>query len=89
MMPPSPSLSARSTNATYLIDTTTVTDQKTSEITPCTSSWVGRTTPSSIEKTVCRAYRGEVPMSPKTTPRAPSARAAPPALAPTRMVLTS
>jgi hypothetical protein len=34
MMPPSPSLSARMMNATYLIETMIVTAQKTSEITP-------------------------------------------------------
>ena len=34
MMPPSPSLSARMMNRTYLIDTISVTDQKTIEMTP-------------------------------------------------------
>ena len=34
MMPPSPSLSARMMNVTYLIETMIVTDQKTSESTP-------------------------------------------------------
>ncbi len=34
MMPPSPSLSARMMNVTYLTETTIVIDQKTSEITP-------------------------------------------------------
>ena len=34
MMPPSPSLSARMMNATYLIETMIVIAQKTSEITP-------------------------------------------------------
>ena len=33
-MPPSPSLSARMTKVTYLIDTISVTDQKTSETMP-------------------------------------------------------
>jgi hypothetical protein len=32
--PPSPALSARSTSPTYLAETTRVTDQKTSEMTP-------------------------------------------------------
>ncbi len=32
--PPSPSLSARRMNVTYFSDTTTVIDQKTSEMTP-------------------------------------------------------
>src|SRR3954471_6905498 len=39
--PPSPSLSARRTNTTYLTDTMSVTDQKISEITPYTSAAVG------------------------------------------------
>jgi hypothetical protein len=34
MIPPSPSLSARMTKATYFTDTTSVIDQKTIEITP-------------------------------------------------------
>ena len=34
MMPPSPSLSARMISVTYLIETITVIDQKTSEMTP-------------------------------------------------------
>ena len=34
MIPPSPSLSARMMNVTYLIETMIVIDQKTSEITP-------------------------------------------------------
>ena len=34
MMPPSPSLSARMMNTTYLIETMIVIAQKTSEITP-------------------------------------------------------
>ncbi len=34
MMPPSPSLSARITNTTYLTDTISRIDQKTSEMTP-------------------------------------------------------
>ena len=34
MIPPSPSLSARMISVTYLIETITVTAQKTSEITP-------------------------------------------------------
>ncbi len=34
MIPPSPSLSARMISSTYLIETITVTAQKTSEITP-------------------------------------------------------
>ena len=55
MIPPSPSLSARSTSVTYFTVTTTVTDQKISDTTPYTSSTVGCTAPSSIENTVCTA----------------------------------
>ncbi len=55
MMPPSPSLSARRISATYFTDTTSVTDQKISEITPSTSELVGLTACPSMEKTVCIA----------------------------------
>lgn len=48
-MPPSPSLSARMTNAMYFTDTSSVTAQKMSETTPYTSAGVGRSTPPSIE----------------------------------------
>ena len=81
MTPPSPSLSARRTNTTYLTDTISVIDQKTSEITPYTSPRVGRTAPLSMENTVCSAYSGLVPMSPYTTPSAPSISAARPTCA--------
>ena len=73
MMPPSPSLSARRISATYFTETTRVTDQKISEITPNTSESVGLTAWPSIENTVCIAYSGLVPMSPKTIPIAPTA----------------
>src|SRR3954452_21231737 len=72
--PPSPSLSARISTITYLTDTISVTDQKISETTPYTSPSVGRTAPSSIENTVCNAYKGLVPMSPNTMPSAASTR---------------
>ncbi len=58
-----------------MTDTISVTDQNTSEMTPNTSPGVGRTAPLSIENTVCRAYNGLVPISPKTTPSAPSINA--------------
>src|SRR5438094_6761215 len=77
MTPPSPSLSARMMNITYLIDTISVSDQNTSDTTPYTSPAVGRTAPLSMEKTVWIAYSGLVPMSPNTTPSAPSASARP------------
>ena len=38
--PPSPWLSARSTNSTYLSDTTQINDQKISDSTPSTPSWL-------------------------------------------------
>ena len=38
---------------------------------------VGRTAPPSMAKTVCIAYSGLVPMSPNTTPSAPSASTSP------------
>src|SRR6266566_210153 len=70
--PPSPWLSARMMTLTYLTETTRVTDQNTSEMTPYTSPAVGWTFPWSREKTVCSAYSGLVPMSPNTTPSAAS-----------------
>src|SRR6476620_6626339 len=60
-------------NTTYFTETTSVTDQKTREMTPKTSPGVVATMLWSTEKTVCKAYSGDVPMSPKTTPRAPRA----------------
>ena len=53
MIPPSPSLSARRMNDTYLTDTTSVIDQKIIDTTPYTSAIVGFTAPLSIENTVC------------------------------------
>src|SRR5580692_11149388 len=53
-----------------------VSDQKISEITPKMVSWDTWTGCGSVGlKTVCTVYSGLVPMSPKTTPRAPTARA--------------
>ena len=76
MIPPSPSLSARMMNGTYVTVTMIVTDQKTSEMTPKMVSCDTLTGCGSLgSKTVCTAYSGLVPMSPKTTPRAPTARA--------------
>ena len=54
-MPPSPSLSARMMKRTNSIETISVIDQKTSEITPKTSPSVGFTAWWSEEKTVCSA----------------------------------
>src|SRR3954451_16278802 len=81
MIPPSPSLSARRMNVTYLSDTTIVIDQKTRETMPKTSPGVARTSPWSIENTVCSAYSELVPMSPKTTPSAATTPAPPAGLA--------
>src|SRR5436305_7137430 len=77
--PPSPSLSARMMNSTYLTDTTSVIDQNTNDTAPYTSAAVGWTAPLSIENTVCSAYSGLVPMSPNTIPSAPRTSASPPA----------
>src|ERR1700761_4352087 len=53
-----------------------ITDQKISETTPNTFSVVtGTGCGSDGLKTVCTVYSGLVPMSPNTTPRAPSSRA--------------
>ena len=77
MIPPSPSLSARITSRTYVMVTTIVTDQKISEMIPKMLSSVTLTGCGSAGlKTVWTVYSGLVPMSPKTTPRAPRARAA-------------
>jgi hypothetical protein len=75
-IPPSPWLSARMTNARYLIETIREIAQKTSETTPYTSLGVGRTAPPFREKTIWSAYSGLVPISPKTTPSAPTISAA-------------
>jgi hypothetical protein len=89
-MPPSPSLSARMTKVTYLTDTTIVIAQITIEMTPNTSTGVGLTLLWSMLKTVCNEYKGLVPMSPKTTPRALSASARPePCLAAGTSVVSS
>jgi hypothetical protein len=71
-MPPSPWLSARSTKIRYLMTTTSTIDQKKSEITPSTESCVA----SWCMNDSRTAYRGEVPMSPYTTPSAPRDSAA-------------
>src|SRR4030042_682515 len=72
-MPPSPSLSAFKIKITYLIRTTIVRDQKMRDMTPRrlagvrAMAWV----PWKHSLTV---YKGLVPMSPETPPRAPKAR---------------
>jgi hypothetical protein len=80
MMAPSPSLSARMINITNFGVTMIVIAQNTSEITPYTLAGViGTGRAASREKTVGIAYSGLVPISPNTTPNAPSASAAVPA----------
>ena len=71
MMPPSPLLSARMTRLTYLTATTMISDQVTSDSTPSTVLACGRR-PCTGRKVSCMVYSGLVPMSPNTTPRAPS-----------------
>jgi hypothetical protein len=61
--PPSPWLSARSTNTRYLTVTVTVRAQNTSESTPSTLPRVAAT-PCGPLKHSFRAYSGLVPMSP-------------------------
>ncbi len=80
MMPPSPRLSARMMNTTYLSDTTRISDQNTSDSTPNTlvSFSAMACGPWKASRMV---YSGLVPMSPKTTPTAATARPATPALA--------
>src|SRR6516162_4745747 len=76
MIPPSPSLSARITSRTYVMVTMIVTDQKISEMTPKMLACDTVTGCVSLGlNTVWTVYSGLVPMSPKTTPRAPTARA--------------
>ena len=87
MIPPSPSLSARITSRTYVTVTMIVTDQKISETTPkmlSCDTLTGCGSPGL--KSVWTVYSGLVPMSPKTTPSAPTARAA--WAVPDRLVMT-
>lgn len=72
--PPSPSLSARKTNPTYLIETITVKVQKMIDKMPKTLSGVKATCPE--PKISFMAYSTLVPISPYTTPIAPSVSAA-------------
>src|ERR1044072_1487599 len=70
-VPPSPLLSARMINVPYLIVTTTISAQKISDAEPMTARCPGSAPPAA--RTDSRiAYNGLVPMSPKTTPSAPS-----------------
>ena len=62
-MPPSPSLSARSTSSTYLMVTTSVIAQKIIDSTLKTASGV-EPSPCSPAMLSLKAYSGLVPMSP-------------------------
>ena len=62
-IPPSPRLSARSTSAMYLKETTKLSDQNTSDSTPRTFSGVSGTACFPLKHSL-RAYSGDVPMSP-------------------------
>jgi hypothetical protein len=73
MMPPSPLLSARMINTTYLTDTTITSAQKISDSTPSTLAAVTGI-PCVPWKASLMVYRGLVPMSPYTTPIAATAR---------------
>jgi hypothetical protein len=80
-VPPSPLLSARNSNSTYLAVTTMNSDHRISESTPSTmmrdAGW-----PSAAWVTASRnAYSGDVPISPNTTPILPSVRAQKPEVA--------
>lgn len=65
--PPSPLLSARITNSTYLMPTTRMIAQNNSEITPRIALGV-RGMPWAGLNASLSEYSGLVPMSPKTTP---------------------
>jgi len=74
MMPPSPRLSAPITKVTYLTETTRMIVQITSEIIPSTPAVSGRTPCTAKMELI--AYRGLVPISPKTMPSVPRVSAA-------------
>ncbi|CFP63874.1 Uncharacterised protein [Bordetella pertussis] len=71
-VPPSPRLSARSTSVTYLSDTTIMSSQNRMESTP--STWAGCRS-SMVFRQARKVYSGLVPISPYTTPNAPSINA--------------
>ncbi len=71
-LPPSPLLSARMITVTYFSVTMTIIDQNIRLTMPyiCSSSSGRRWWPANVSRI---AYSGLVPMSPKTTPIAPTA----------------
>ncbi len=77
--PPSPPLSARSRSEMYLPPTMSSSDQMMIESVPSTVS--GASGEDENESVARRAYKGLVPMSPNTTPTAPSASSGVPFLA--------
>ena len=81
MIPPSPRLWARMMKPAYLIDTTTISAQKINDAIPYTVAGVICAVALYELKMACSVYSGLVPMSPYTTPSAPSTRTARPALA--------
>src|SRR5688500_3035418 len=84
MMPPSPRLSARMMSTTYFSDTTIISAQNIVESPPRMFAGLSGM-PWSGEKVSLTAYSGLVPMSPKTTPKAASVRAAVDDLSETRV----
>ena len=75
-MPPSPLLLARMMKVMYLIETTAMSDQKIIDNTPSMFKIFSSRILFPIEKISRIEYRGLVPISPKTTPRAAKDRAA-------------
>jgi hypothetical protein len=75
-MPPSPWLSARITRARYFTEMMMISAQNAMDATP--NAFVVDTARSWCSKASRKAYSGLVPMSPKTTPSAPSASVAAP-----------
>ena len=75
-MPPSPWLSARMMMNTYLSVTTKTSDQLIKDRIPYTAATIsaGLFAPEASTDTLS-AYKGDVPMSPNTTPKAPTMRA--------------
>src|SRR5262249_31129543 len=74
-IPPSPRLLARKISTAYLSDTITIRDQMTRETTPSTADDTGVPPPDAALTASLSAYNGLGPMSPYTTPSAPSVAA--------------
>ena len=75
MMPPSPRLSARRISATYFSVTTSISPQKITDTAPITCGALSATPVAGLNTSFI-VYSGLVPMSPYTTPMAPSVSAA-------------